>query len=95
MARCAECGFVYLSEAPEYTALDAEFEWNDSYNREQQRRRERWFAPISRTLKRMRRALFRPRHPMAYVERHMHGGRLLDIGCSHGKRLGPTATGTS
>jgi SAM-dependent methyltransferase len=84
---CAECGFVYLSDAPDYAVLQDEHEWTKSAKEERARRvRER---PIlsSTWLPRMRKRLFGRRMPMDYVERHVGGGSLLDLGCGDGKQL--------
>jgi SAM-dependent methyltransferase len=89
VARCGDCGFAYLADAPAYEALQGEFEWSQSYKQERKRRRRRPIGAWMQRLVKLRKRLIPARQPMDFVEGYVPDGNVLDIGCGDGGLLEP------
>ncbi len=78
---CADCGFVYLRNPPDYERLEDEFAWEKTKPLENERRRQK--RPVLADLERRTRwrlGLFRqPRS--AFYRGLFRPGRVLDVGC--------------
>lgn len=88
VARCTDCGFVYLSVVPPVEAMAGEFEWDASSKRETRRRRKA--MPILKRFDAVTRArlhLFpRPDDKIAKIFRE---GAVVDVGCGTGHAFPP------
>ncbi len=92
LIRCADCAMIYLENAPDYQALQTQFDWDQTFVEERNRRRERT-SPlryrVSDAFKRIKVALRRgPRaKERRFIARYVGPGRLLDVGCGEGRTL--------
>lgn len=85
---CADCGFVYLENPPDYAALIQEYDWSKTLPERQPKRREgsRLRSGVSLLLKVPKFRLRRGHHVKvaSYVHSCAGEGRLLDVGCARG-----------
>ncbi len=85
---CADCGFVYIDQAPVYGALKSEMAWEKTTLVEEKRRAD--IRPISYRFSKFTRArmhLF-PRTKMPdLVHQYAQPGRVVDLGCGAGDQL--------
>lgn len=79
--RCADCGLVFLSEAPVYAALSEDLAWTKQFAKEKKRRKEK--QPIVSWLdEKTRWRLHIARDDeWAYITERVPEGRVLDVGC--------------
>lgn len=81
MARCADCNFTYLKQAPVYEALSEDLGWTEQFKREKKRRKQK--EPLLAWLDqktRWRLHLFRT-DEWAQIKRRVPSGNMLDVGC--------------
>lgn len=84
---CASCGFVYLSNPPEYESLVDDFAWEKTRDAEVKRRRKE--RPLRKWLDertRWRSNLFR-RDTGSQLKRMFEPGPILDVGCGAGRQI--------
>lgn len=82
VGRCGGCGFVFLRNPVDYTALEEDFAWETTFWAEDaQRRKAR--GPLKRLAARVRAIGYRVRGAriMQRYHRLLGPGRILDIGC--------------
>jgi SAM-dependent methyltransferase len=89
---CGECGFVYLSEAPVYSALSEDLAWSKQFEKEKKARKQR--APIVSWLdQKTRWRLHIARDDeWAYISEKVPSGRVLDVGCGPVNHIPPQFT---
>jgi len=86
LIECSTCRLVYMPEIPSAEAIESEFEWSQSFQRE---RIERWVSsPLARFWTAL--VLFlkgsRERRALRRIRRSAPaGGRLLDVGAGSGR----------
>ncbi len=85
LVRCAECELVYLPEVPSAEAVETEFEWSRSFDRERAAREKRngVFRRWTRMVNRLRPS--RERRAFRRIRRLAPPGRMLDVGCGDGR----------
>lgn len=91
---CTSCGMVYMPDVPDAGAFADEFEWSQTFAREQQARLER--SPLlarASGATRARTKLFGKKHPMSFVRADIASGNIVDIGCGSGSYLTQHAQG--
>lgn len=83
---CGECGFVFLSNPPEYEQLVSEFAWEGQRPQERERRKQNRSRPVERLNQATR---WRLRNPVSRQNRtftrFFPPGNVLDIGCADGE----------
>lgn len=92
--RCTRCDFVYLGSVPTYQELSSEFEWSQSFQSEDMRRKKSYplLSKIDK-VSRFRTSLFPITHPMQFVRQYVSSGRIIDLGCGSGSYLRQQANG--
>jgi SAM-dependent methyltransferase len=85
LKECAGCGFVYLENPPKYEELSETFAWEQTFDKEKERRRQAEPAIfwLSQKVKFFRRQVFK-RDKLARLLKQRQGGNLLDVGCGPG-----------
>ena len=88
VAGCDGCGFVYLRNPPDYEALEEDLAWERTYfaKRAESGKGSTPFSPVARRIRRMF-GMYRDRSEQ--MRGWFRDGRVLDIGCGWGKRIGP------
>lgn len=88
---CAYCGFVYIENAPSYSALSDEFGWDKTFHLwHAQRSKSPGQVLLSSLGKRIRRAtrvFVRRKRMDDLLVRHAAPGNVLDVGCGKGSQL--------
>lgn len=94
LSQCGSCGFVFLSEAPDYAAVATEYAWEKTSLAESAKRQQHLFGRLERATR------WRTRlgHLADWARRKRTlgtTGNVLDIGCSGSCRVpvGPTPFG--
>ena len=92
VASCDACGFVYLTNPPPYEALEEEHAWEVShFKRLEKRGGSTPLSGLNRSL-RAKFKLNKGRRGQEDFVRWFGPGRVLDIGCGDGRRIGPPMT---
>lgn len=96
IVRCRETGFVFLENPPDYSQLETEFAWEETYVEEKRRRveEEPVFSRVSTFAKTTKSTLFPKRNKIASIalgimqriEREK-SPTVLDIGCGEGNLM--------
>jgi len=92
IARCADCGFVYLANPPAYEALEEEFSWeksSESHRIQRETEGSRLQNVASQQSTRLRRGFFRRRkiHDLAVRYMPYPPAAIVDIGCAKGNAV--------
>ena len=92
LKRCSQCDLIYLENAPAYEALESDFAWEKTYQREKKKRREgqtlRYlFSDAAKMLKKLLRGGGLRAKERRFIRRHIRRGRMLDVGCGSGRTL--------
>jgi SAM-dependent methyltransferase len=92
---CANCHFVYLENAPDYSRLSTEFAWEKTSVAETAERTEREpiVAAISQQAKAVRSSWLRRQKLIDLTATHVPLGPVLDIGCGTGSGFKKWAEG--
>jgi SAM-dependent methyltransferase len=85
LKKCVHCNFVYLENPPHYEELSETFAWEQTFDREKERRRrdEPTVFWLSAKVKYFRRQVFK-RDKLARLLKSAPPGNLLDVGCGPG-----------
>jgi SAM-dependent methyltransferase len=91
VAACADCGFVYLRNPPDYAALKEDLAWEKTYvaKREASGKGSTFFSPVARKI-RNRLNMYRDKSRL--FRRWFNDGHVLDIGCGDTPRIPPPMT---
>ena len=86
LKRCLGCGLVHLVNPPAYASLEDEFAWENTWAKEDEKRRLRNPAlyHLGRGLQAIPRRLFRRDKLGAWIRRFVAPGPVLDVGCGGG-----------
>lgn len=90
---CAECGFVYIENPPEYKELEVDYAWEKVHKDEEKRRSKNIFHWFTDKHKKLRYKTIKIDRLTKLVNRHFKPGNILDIGCGGGKILNSLAPG--
>jgi SAM-dependent methyltransferase len=86
VARCEDCGFVYVPEAPPLEVLEVDLAWEKSYHAERERRTSRRSAlAVLDRATRWRMRIRRGASPAARIAASVPPGAVLDVGCGTGR----------
>ncbi|MFM2355686.1 MAG: hypothetical protein RLZZ528_1422 [Pseudomonadota bacterium] len=87
VVRCDACAFVYLRNPPPYEALEEDFAWEKTYEAKKEKGGSTSFSATNRALRQKLRIRPGRRSERAYT-RAFGSGRVLDVGCGDGARIG-------